>query len=645
MNKLDLDTAARGVTLPPGDLDAVMDRGATLARRKQRVIAGGLTVALLGVTAGIYAQFNHNKPVPLQVGSDTTARRGEVPIQWERLDTTAGLGFTMTMSEDDLYAVSTGPGRARVNDTRRVVWHSADGVEWTSIAEMKSDLYVSNLADRGGRLYGVGTGAATAAVEGRKPVPDLVVGASDDGGRNWSHQALPVDIRAISAKSRQVFVYATDVATTPDATVAIAALNADLDVPMLLPPGQSAPHGWAITDSGVDVLGDGPACPAGTSDTPPNVPAEKRAAVQAQQKDNQPGREYPHECYGTDGSSRTVTPQESRGVTASYTFDQLQVGGDLLKAVQGEPFAFRAAAGSLNFERVDSAPVAALDGPGMLDRDGDGLILVGQKRGGPQTKRGVSAPVVLRSVDGRTWTAAGVPQGLSWAQAVGQLNGRTTIVGGTETGAPVMWTSNGSGGWSSTSLSDAIDPAATERSNVSVVAAGVGKLGVVAVVSLMKDAIAEKGGVTAQRNGYTLHITNDKWAGYITDSSGKELARSDSMLDPRNTDTLHITMDQGVTLVDPKTGAELVTFPMSELRDATGGAMRGMRNYPTYRLIASRDGITWSDKDVNELAGERVATVIRVLMTGEKAVVATMPDSAAKAGSDPKQIALVGTPL
>jgi hypothetical protein len=642
MKNLDLRHAAQTIDLPPGDLDTVTARGVTLARRRHRVLAGGLTISVLAASAGLYTRLNQPRPVPVAAGN-ATAKRGDVAIRWEKVDSKSGLAFTTTLAQDTLYAVSTAPGRSAPDDRRRFVWQSTDGIDWSAVTELKGDLYVANLADSGTRLYGVGTGPATAVVAGRKPVAPLVIGASEDGGRNWARQTLPIDVSAISAKSRSVDVRAVDVATTQDAVVAIASLASDLDVPSVLPAGKTAPNGWAITESGVDVLGNGPECPPGTSTSPPNVP-DKRAMARAAQGDTGPTREYPHECFTATGSPSTVTPQQSRGVADSFTWDQLHVDGDLLRAVRAEPIVFRSDAGGLNFQRVESAEVAKLDGPGMLDRDGDGLLLVGQagafpdgmKANGPDT-------VILRSLDGRTWTTSPPPPGLSYAAAIGRLGDRTSIMGESTSG-PTLWVSDGTGGWSATSLASAVDPSVRDKANVSLVSAGVGRLGAVAVVAVMRDPVAERGGIDLSSKGYTLHVVNDRWAATLTDPTGKEVARSDNVMDSRSTGALRGGGSDGsVTFVDPQTNAVIVRFAADAVNNAFKSAMSESRVPPTYRLVASRDGLTWSDQDVSELAGQPIVNVVRVLMTGEKAVVAVEPPAPGK-DQPSKQIALVGTP-
>jgi hypothetical protein len=640
MNDLDLRAAARTINLPPGDVDAVTARGRRLAQRRHRVVAGGLAVVLVAVSAGIYARANQPRPVPVRVGDDAV-KRGDVAIRWEKVDSRSGLAFTQALSEEALYAVSTGPGTSQASAQRRVVWHSQDGVDWDEVADLKSDLYVGKLADRGTRLYGVGTGAATASVAGHKPFADLVVGASDDGGHTWARQTLPVDMRAIAAKSTDVGVYAVDIATTDNAVVALASLNANLDVPSVLPAGAPAPqHGWVITESGVDVLGDGPECPAGTTSTPPGQ-EDKRAAMARSGNDDDNGRKYRTACYSSDGTARTVTPQETRGVTASYTWSQLGVAGDLLRAVKTEPMVFRAERGSMAFQRVESPEVATLDGPGQLDRDGDGLLIVGQKNGFPEPQ-GMRESVLLRSSDGRTWSTAPMPGGLSWAAAVGRLGQQTAIVGEAESG-PMLWVGDGNGGWSSTALADAVDPELRDKSNVSVVGAAIGPLGVVTVMSVYPDAIAKSGGITTTKDGYTLHITNDRWAGYVTDPSGKEVARADNVLRSEG-GAIRGTPDGGAQLVDLATGAVIVTFGEG-LRSGMDKAFRDVRvTNPEFRIVASRDGVTWSDQDTSALSEGPVGSIGFVLMRGERAVVAVSRPPTPGSRESAKQVALVGTP-
>ena len=160
----------------------------------------------------------------------------------------------------------------------------------------------------------------------------------------------------------------------------------------------------------------------------------------------------------------------------------------------------------------------------------------------------------------------------------------------------------------------------------------------------MRDRIAEKGGVSVKQNGYTLTVLNDRWAAVVTDPSGKEIGRTDGLGRRSGEDgPLGMDNDGAVTVIDEATGATLVKFSAESTRSAFDDMREGRDSFPTFRIVATRDGATWSDEDVQNLAGQKVMTVNSVIVSGERAVVSAMlPNTDPK--KTPGQVALVGTP-
>jgi hypothetical protein len=472
--RLDLTAAARSYDVPAGDVDAVLRRASGRTTRRHRAVAV-LSVAAL-VAAGSVSVDLLDGGESTSVASGGAVVRGDVGVTWRAVTPETALGFaTGTGSTAPLYALSTAPGEADVNapGERRVVWRSDDGVEWTSLSVLGTDLYASDLSARDDRVYAVGTGPATAAPGGR-PVSPLLVGWSDDGARTWRKARLPVDLEAIAARSTRSIVRSTAVAAGPAGTLVVGVLDASLDVNASLPAGVTAPHGWVQTESGVDLLGperEG-VCPSGSS------PPEKAEVIPA----DATGEVHPVWCRTGDDDREPVMvpPQDARGVTASYTWEQLGVDGDLLRAVRRQPVAFLAPAGSDDFERVDLPPVLGVQGPVLLDVSDAGFALVTTTSDRP----GRPSVVALESPDGRSWAASGAVPG-SWAAAAGRVAGVATVVAQGETGAVVV-RADGAGGWVTTPLGDVLE--AGPEAQMSLVSAGVGAFGVVAAVM-----VAEKG--------------------------------------------------------------------------------------------------------------------------------------------------------
>ena len=550
--EVDLGPAARSYDVPGGDVDAVVRRGRQRVHRRHRALAGLSVVALVAATTAGLELLGEEPGTTVRSGAAVV--RGDAGVVWRSVTPASGLGYA---SEVDpaapLYALSTAPGQADLRPNAmvpRVVWRSDDGVEWTPVSTLGTDLFVSDLSARDGRVYAVGTGPATAAVDGRRPTPPLLVGWSDDGARTWRNAPLPLDLDAIAARTTRAVVTGTEVAAGPRGTVVVGVLDALLDVKASLPAGVSAPDGWAFTAAGVDLLGPdrGPVCPAGS------FPPEDEVVVAKAPVPDPSGEVHPLWCTTEDRQRPVVvSPQDLRGVTASYSWAELGVDGDLLRAVRRQPVAFFAAPGSERFERVELPELQPVQGPVLVDAGDHGFDLVTTTGEYPPRGDAAANITVAASTDGRAWALSGaLPAGELYAAAAGRVGGVVTIVAQRKDGAVVV-RADGAGGWISTPLADAVDPEVRDGKDVHVVSAGVGPFGVVAAV-----AVASERG----------------------------------------------TADQ--------------------------------------RVLVSRDGRTWEDAGIEELAGRPVRSVIRAGVVGDRATVSVSVTPLV--GDRPEQLVLVGAP-
>lgn len=540
-----LDDVARRLDVRAGDVDRVKARARARDRRRHRGVAVLTSVSLLAgaglAVLRIGEPGGEGAPVAV-VGA--AAVRGDVPMRWEKIDPASGLGMARDVAFDGvlaapLYALSTAPGEADVGKAwpSRVVWRSDDGVEWTPSSTLDSGTYVSDLASTETRVFAVGTAPAT-AVAGRKVSPP-VLGWSDDGARTWTRADVDLSVATIAAGSSTMTVAGSDLATGPAGTLAVITISSTLDVASRLPVGVNAPHGWAITADGVDVLGPVPdqPCPDGMS-TEKGVP-------QGDSPSSAERADVP--CFRDGEFIRTVPVQEVQGVRASYPWAALGVSGDLLRAVRRQPFVFFAPPGSTEFSRID---------PPAVDPVADVLVQA-RPDGFDVAAMSLESGVTVLETDGATWTSATAPGGIQWVQALGRLDGRVAMVGSTATGSAIV-RADASGGWQTTDLTSAVDPALTaDGARAFVTAAGIGPLGAVVSVSLVSEG-----------NG--------------------------------------------------------------------GDEVR-------HRLLVTRDGITWSDDAVDELAGRRTRGATRVLVAGDRTIVTV------RVATDPKadrheQVVLLGAP-
>lgn len=470
----DLSEAANRFRISDGDVEAVMADARRRTRRKRQAVSVTAAVALIAsvpVAQRIMTSSDNGTPV---AATSAPVQRGSLGIKWRRVEPKASVGYARGLStQGPLYAVSSAPGERSVQNqqTSRVVWRSDDGVEWTTASTLGPDLYLSDLSSREGRVYAVGTSPAEAVVPGRPPTlrsSDLVVGWSDDGARRWQTEKLPLDL-PMNVPTRFGTVGSAEVASGPQGTVAVVVLHAELDVPAVLPDGVTAPHGWATTDTGVDVLGPerDVRCPDGF-DKP-----DKETGSQS------PSEVMPTWCQN-DKETVVLAPQQTRTVVASYTWEQLGVGGDLLRAVRQQPIAFFARPGSTEFQRVELSGSDSVRGGITLDATEAGFDMMATT--GDRYGRD-GAIMLLQSSDGRSWTKATLPGGPRYAAGLGTLGGRTAFVTAAEKGGTFA-VADGDGGWKAVSLADVVDPEVLDGRLAGVNTVAFGSFGVAIAVVL-----------------------------------------------------------------------------------------------------------------------------------------------------------------
>jgi len=316
-----------------------------------------------------------------------------------------------------------------------------------------------------------------------------------------------MDTAAISSGTTGDAEEALSVATGAKGTVVATALGAELDLPRFLPPGVTAPNGWAVTATGVDILARSTAtCPAGTAvqsgapspsgqvDAVPCMPpgsgsrAMLKALAFAPPNDitsatptpASPGIPSGVTQVGPNAVSRAtppaastvtqVTPQAAYGVSRSYTWAQLGISADVQRAVLGAPFAYYSADGT-TFTPVTLPVAAEAAGQITIAADADGFTLAASGALGPA--------YVLRSTNGTNWSTVGAPLSGSDAVAVGQLDGQVAMVSQDSTGI-VLSTLGADGQWTNSQLDNSLLGGA---GSIGLDGAAFGPLGVVVLAS------------------------------------------------------------------------------------------------------------------------------------------------------------------
>lgn len=470
---LDLARAAASYDIPPGDVSSVVGRGRRLAGRRRNGVVAATILALVASAAGVQSLLSDGddgREVPL--ATEAGVVRGDTGLTWRVTTPKEGLGALGTVEgpfgDGALYALSTAPGERSSEKTRMngVVWRSADGVDWAQASRVDADLHLADLATGDGRIYAVGTTTPTAATgtgsAAARAAYDVVAGWSDDDGASFNRATLPLDLRALSSAGSKVGVSGARVASGPRGTLIAVTLTATLDVRRLLPDGVDAPHGWVVTATGVDLLGDQR---NGCDDV------EKLGRLE--QRGDLTGFTCPRD--GKNG--KVLTAQEIFGVTGSYSFDELEVRGDLLAAVRRQVALFHAAPGTTDFRRVESPRTNPVFGPAFVEAHDGGFEVVAAS--GADAGSGQQGVVHLHSADGSTFGDAATLPDLAWVTAVGRVQGATTIVGGTVDRGSMIVRSTGEGNWTTAPLAAAVDPAVVDGKRVEAFVAGIGDFGIV----------------------------------------------------------------------------------------------------------------------------------------------------------------------
>jgi hypothetical protein len=165
-----------------------------------------------------------------------------------------------------------------------------------------------------------------------------------------------------------------------------------------------------------------------------------------------------------------VKPEGTPIIERSYTWDELGIDPELRSLMAGEVHLYRSADGA-QFQEV-TAP--AVDGylAGLVGGDDGYRLLTGSLREGVHQ---------LFSADGETWTSSGADLS-GWVLTSGSLAGTPAAVVTTDSGATLLTAAPG-GGWDALDLMGAVGVTSSASRPAGVVTAGVGPLGLIAVVS------------------------------------------------------------------------------------------------------------------------------------------------------------------
>jgi hypothetical protein len=418
-HRLEQHLLGQARTLPnrPGSITAVIAHGRRRQHRQRAAVAASCAVLICGGAIGVRALAAPDARNTALSPAGVDATLVDSTLAWHEVTSSSSLGYSSATahgSGNDLYALSTEPGRTGNVAPRQVVYHSADGIDWTAATAVANDLYLTDVQTSGSTLYAVGTASANAAIGSNV----AVVATSTDGGNVWAHQQLPFDFAGLRAKLGPLAMR-TSLAVGPHGSVAVTNVHVSGPFPAsLLPAGVDPSAFTEVTSTGLTVY----------ATTDPR---------------QDPGQATPSTLDWASAPD-AIKARDAKAVGAAthgapigtYTWAQLGVDADEIQALTGAPFTFTSSDG-VHFVRQQLP--ADLVGPIALSSVhavSGGFVIVNQS----DTKQSAST---WFSTDGVTWSSTSAPA-LDWVIAAGELDGQLVLVGQSTAGeSKVSLTSDG----------------------------------------------------------------------------------------------------------------------------------------------------------------------------------------------------------
>ncbi len=413
----------REVPVAGTGVDTVMEQGRAKSRNRAiAMIAGSLAlVAVIAVGASALQGFleEGDRDAEQAFAADGSTE-SVAALDWRAVESGVGWSRASFAGEDTLYLVSTAPGVLGDGDLvpeEQAIYTSSDGVAW-NLGGTGGEMWVSDLTERDGVLYAVGTAPAAGGAT------EAVVGIQEGDQGAWRLIALPTDFDgtvapAIDAGSSQSVSIAGQ-----DTLVAAVSTQVWADYSSLLPEGVVSGNYQIIeTPEGLRVidwdLHDAAALECGEGDWERERAAASTTTVMSGDMlenttvpDTRPLTGQPDLCAGLmdpTASEAFVVHQatwDELGLDGSPSLNEIYVSGD------GE-----------TFEKV--AETGLPDGAILeLFTAGDGFVTLARQY--PQQ-------TAWYSTDGRRWTELGGLPEMDALVFAGSVDGRI-VVGGNRSG-------------------------------------------------------------------------------------------------------------------------------------------------------------------------------------------------------------------
>jgi hypothetical protein len=446
-------------------VNTVRRRGRRRRNRAHAVVAVGAATCIAALGVSVIERGNgapHQLAVAAQSGATATPA-----LEFRVVDGTVANSTThFTTAAGVTYELSTAPGTTGQGSVPgQAIYGTSDGEHWTTANQGAA--WISDLTERDGVLYAIGTAPGSAAGDVR-----YRVGTSHDGGNAWSDTDLPFDLSAPNANVPLSGSAVVHLASGPTATVALLSEQFWPDLSALVAartPGH--PNATTVmTNDGYNIVDPGACMNAGQAPTAAGLAAA-----------GQPIRLVkPHTLV--KGAASPVAVQKVRPAakcadgpvlgTISWSDIGLHGPGDLTRNQM-----LLSADGS----HWDAVPAPTTGSVSNLVAANDGFLLLAQDNNPSGALQPPSVTTtLLHSTDAHVWTPVNTPAGLNVLAIAGD-----SIMGVNATGTDMQTSTDSGTTWNTTAIS-ALLPAGTPAS--SLTASDVGPLGFAALITTDPNA-------------------------------------------------------------------------------------------------------------------------------------------------------------
>jgi hypothetical protein len=191
-------------------------------------------------------------------------------------------------------------------------------------------------------------------------------------------------------------------------------------------------------------------------------------------------------------------------------------------------------------------------------------------------------------------------------------------------------------------LSSLLTPADGKSAQLNLWLAGAGPQGLTAVATINVDAAAEAGGLSIERDGVRLTMTESRTQTMVaTDvATGEELGRTDPKNPPDSHTVLAFDSSGNIRLLAPD-GTVRVAFTSQDVENLI------IQQAPAASktlILHTTDGISWSRDELKSVAGADGYSPSRVQVTKNNTLVSLIDPAIRDAAGVAKTVVLVGTP-